>query len=107
MNRKGRVKRTEAEVGEILDRLEGSGLSVAEFCRREEMAVSSVHQWRRKRGRTKPVESRGRLRRVVGAPEGATSLEIVLPSGPKLRVPGNVTPQRLEEILKAVLVCSV
>jgi transposase-like protein len=69
----------------VLRGLERSGLSMAEFCRREELPYSTVAAWRsaqrRGAGRFIEVES-------AGAPAAAEVLcaELVLPGGAVLRV---------------------
>jgi lambda repressor-like predicted transcriptional regulator len=71
----------------VLRGLERSGLSMAEFCRREELPYSTVAAWRsaqrREAGRFIEVESAG-----VPAMTAAEVLcaELVLPGGAVLRV---------------------
>jgi lambda repressor-like predicted transcriptional regulator len=72
----------------VLRGLERSGLSMAEFCRREELPYSTVAAWRsaqrRQAGRFIEVESSG----VPAAAATAEVLcaELVLPGGAVLRV---------------------
>ena len=44
----GKVKRTEAEWREIMEKFEASGLSAAEFCEHEGIANGSFAKWRRR-----------------------------------------------------------
>ena len=41
------MRRTREEWRDLVDRQRGSGLSVSEFCRREETTENSFYRWRR------------------------------------------------------------
>jgi hypothetical protein len=86
----GRVRRTESEWREVLSRFKKSGLSAREFCRREEIQVSSFLRWRQRlRGSAK----RSDFVSVVAtspspSPQLTWSAEVTLPDGTKLRFQG-------------------
>ncbi len=105
---------------------ERSGLTQAEFCRREGVKPVSFGWWKRKlggtRGRTaKPARRRpassgdgkrasfvevGLPRRVLAAGSGSTmplaGYEVVLPHGVVVRVPGDFDPAQVTGLLRAV-----
>ena len=83
----GRVRRTEAEWAEILHRFADSGLSGAEFCRREDLVPSSFRRWQRK------LESVALARFVEITPSVAEAceswtLDVALPNGARLQFRG-------------------
>jgi hypothetical protein len=86
----GRVRRTDAEWRELLGRWKKSGLSAREFCRQEEVQVSSFHRWdQRLRG---SAGSRDFVA-VTPAPTAPAagprwSLEVILPDNIRLRFQG-------------------
>lgn len=110
--------------GDVLRRQAASGLSVAEFCRREGLSQPSFYAWRRtiaQRSHTgaKPRGRRGafdfvpvRLREVarqdavVGdtrqALRGTVGLSLELGSGLVLRLPDTISAQRLAEFVSAL-----
>ena len=74
----------------LLREFEGSGLSMAEFCRRREVGYSTMAAWRRACRRqspafveVEPVDS-GEL--LTGGSGGSLCAELVLPGGTVLRV---------------------
>ena len=80
---------------ERLRRFARSKLSVAEFCRREQVSVPSFYQWRRKLGNS---SSNGPARRsparanfipvqVVSATTAATGVQVNFPNGARLTLP--------------------
>jgi hypothetical protein len=100
-----------------------SGLSVAEFCRREGLSSPSFYVWRKRpngsaRRRARPTESAPRLlpvqvvdsasalsagaARLVGG-NGAIQIEIVLPRGVTVRTGSDVDESRLRDVLRAVV----
>jgi len=84
----GRVRRSAVERRALIARWEKSGLKPAQFCRREQIRVSSFLRWRRSR-----VTSSGKSAFVELTPPPATSsaswtLEISLPNGCQLRFQG-------------------
>lgn len=74
----------------VLRELERSGLSMAEFCRREELPYSTVAAWRstqrRQAGRFIEVESSGVPAAAAAATAEVLCAELVLPGGAVLRV---------------------
>ena len=81
---------------------ERSGLSPAEFCRREGLDRQRLRRWRRKR-----VEGSGDTAlglhpvRVVGAPVRCDGvLELELPQGPRLRIPAGCDEATLACVLR-------
>lgn len=83
----GRVRRSEGEWREILSQWEGSGLSAQEFCRKQELQVSSFQRWRQKLN--------GSLARnefvaisPLPSPVSSWTLEVTLPNGSRLQFQG-------------------
>jgi len=90
----GRIRRTEPEWKEIIDRFGKSGLPIAEFCEKEEISRSAFASWKKKLGavRKKPpsfVEVTGAVTRTSSAAPVTsppmTSFELDLPGGATLR----------------------
>ena len=76
-----------------LEALKRSGLSVAEYCRREGLADSRVFYWRSKlEGQEAGFVKVGR-REVI---------EIELTSGAKVKLPGDISGDNLKVVLEAV-----
>ena len=97
-----------AERGSIVERWEGSGLSMAEFCRREGIAYSQFMSWRRRRSPS--AEPVGGFAELVLAPGGglpveAALLEIVLPGGVVVRVFPRANVALLRAAVEAVRGC--
>jgi len=65
-----------AERGIIVERFEASGLSMAEFCRREGIAYSQFMSWRKRL--SSPGESVGGFAELVLAPGGGSPAEAAL-----------------------------
>ncbi|RMH26193.1 MAG: hypothetical protein D6692_09795 [Planctomycetota bacterium] len=107
-----RTLRSPAEIEGILDRFEDSDLSVAAFCREEGLPTSSVRLWLRKRAEASALsDTTALLRRVTVTPGpaddcGRPGLELVFPSGVRLRIQGVVDPDQLELVIGTVLSCS-
>jgi hypothetical protein len=92
-----------------------SGLSVRDFCRREGLKDGAFRWWRQelsRRDREAAVDPRGERTeaapaflpvRVVDpegiAPRPAPPIEIVLPTGPTVRVPSGFDPRTLGDVL--------
>jgi hypothetical protein len=87
--RAGRVRRTEQQWTEILQRLGSGGEDSREFCRREGVALSSLQRWRRRLG-TAHAARFVELVPPTGTAEvaGTWSLEVSLPNGISLRIRG-------------------
>lgn len=86
-----RTRRSEAKWRETLNRFESSGLSVGVCCRREGLAVSSLHRWRRRLSRPTSGDAAPRFVELPSpsAPVAATgswSIELELPDGVRLRL---------------------
>ena len=83
----GKVRRSAGEWREILTRWEKSGLSPEEFCRKQELQLSSFQRWHLKlNGSSKQQD----FVEVATAPPSPSSwvLEVTLPNGNKLRFQG-------------------
>ena len=95
MNRLERRRRWE----QVIEDQAGSGVSVAEFCRENDLSPASFYQWR-KRLR---VEGSGEHERFVPVTVLATAGVIVeLPCGAVLRLPGG-GEQVLAQVLSRLL----
>jgi hypothetical protein len=86
----GRVRRSESEWRELFSRFDRQPQPPGEFCRRERLKLTSFHRWRRRlEGRPVPAEFVTVTRESQPPPSVLPwSLEIVLPSGHKLRIEG-------------------
>ena len=84
-----RVRRTQQQWSEILERFEASGLSSREFCRREQLVVSSLQRWRSRLSRV-PAPQFLQLAPASNptAPSTNWALELELPDGMRLRLRG-------------------
>lgn len=86
----GKVRRSVSEWREILQRFEGSQLSLRAFCKRESLSVESFRRWRAKLA-ADPVQTTPapfvQMTRDEGLP-AFWSLEIELPDGRTVRVRG-------------------
>jgi hypothetical protein len=72
-----------------LDRFAESNLSVAEFCRQEQVSVASFYQWRRKLAET-TFQVDGRRQSPTFLPvhvAGPADLEVNFPNGARLTLP--------------------
>ncbi len=97
-----------AERGIIVERWEASGISMAEFCRREGIAYTQFMSWRRRL--SSPGESVRGFAELVLAPGGglpaeAVLLEIVLPGGVVVRVFPRADLALLRAAVEAVRGC--
>jgi len=83
----GRVRRSPAERREVISRWEKSGLTPSQFCRREQIRLSSFLRWRRN-GR--PASAKNEFVELTTPPAAPSSwtLEISLPNGCHLRFQG-------------------
>ena len=81
---------------ERLRRFSQSGRTVAAFCQRERVAVSSFYEWRKKLGFTtdETIETRSRNRQptfvpvqITGHPLDTAAVEIRLPNGVQVWLP--------------------
>ncbi len=107
---------------EVLRRHRGSGLSVREFCRGEDLKESAFYFWKRaiaerdrekKRGQprktgvrtSKGQQPQTRATAATFMPlsvVGETRLEIVAPNGWQVRVPDGADPQTLSAVVAAL-----
>jgi transposase-like protein len=106
----------EARWREILQRQAGSGLSVRSFCGAEGISEPSFYAWRRKlrsrngSGRRTPQKPRGRDEEPDNAQlfvpltllDHTPTLEIIHPLGYRIQVSGDVHPEALRQVLKAL-----
>jgi hypothetical protein len=83
----GRVRRTAAEWREILSRWERSGLSPREFCRKQELQLSSFQRWQQKLNGS-PRNNDFVALTPAPPPTTAWTLEVTLPNGSKLHFQG-------------------
>jgi hypothetical protein len=94
--------------GERLRRYKLSGLTVAQFCRREGVSVPSFYQWRQRLAAASPLARSTRSSRRAGSDRpaafqqvllaGAGVVAIELPSGVRVELPADRLP-----LVRAVL----
>jgi len=84
-----RPRRDEKQWTEIFKRFESSGVSTRDFCRREDLALSSFQRWRRRLGSVAAAEF-VELVPTVQTPAASFlwSLDVSLPNGVCLRFRG-------------------
>ena len=80
----GKVRRSESEWREIVERFEQSGMLQAEFCKREGLAASSFQKWRRKF--SNGLEEEFVELRPARGKESKWSVELELSNGAILRL---------------------
>ena len=82
-----------------------SGLSVAEFCRREAVSQGAFYYWRTKLGEPSGPDSGPRFLPVslVAGPERAAAggIEIDLPTGAVVRLPGDAADELVAAAIRA------
>lgn len=83
----GKVRRTSDEWREIFAQWKKSGLSATEFCRKEELQLSSFQRWQQKLNESSRQDD---FVALAPAPPATSSwaLEITLPNGCKLHFQG-------------------
>jgi hypothetical protein len=83
----GKIRRTREEWREILSQWEKSALGVGEFCRKQEIQLSSFHRWQQK---LNGPSGRDAFVTLTPAPQPVSSwsLEVTLPNGSKLHFQG-------------------
>ena len=92
----GRIRRTEPEWKEIIDRFGKSGLPIAEFCEKEEISRSAFSSWKKKLGAVRKkapsfveiTNSAKRRPSIQPLASSQTSFELALPGGATLRWQG-------------------
>ena len=92
---------------EVLKRQASSGLSVREFCRREQLAETSFFAWRRtirqRDDEQQPIAQPAFIPAVVTSASSAdTSIVLELASGAALRLPESISAARLAELVHAL-----
>ena len=92
---------------ETIGRQAASGLSVREFCRREQLAETSFFAWRRtirqRDAEQGPSDGPAFVPAVVTSTSSAeTSITLELPSGHTLKLPESVSAVRLAELVHAL-----
>ena len=92
---------------EAIERQAASGLSVREFCRREQLAETSFFAWRRtirqRDGEAEPSRQPAFVPAVVTSRSPAdTSIILELPSGHTLKLPESISAVRLAELVHAL-----
>ena len=84
MARRG-VVRSAVEKQSLLDELEASGSSVAAFARERGLSAWTIYAWRRQ-AREEDARSSFVELKVVSVPRAASTIEVELPAGIRLRV---------------------
>lgn len=100
MNRAATVGKREAWQRRLA-RQRTSRLSVAEFCRQEDVSVQSFYYWKRRLGPASAARQPAAFVPVRIAPAPSSSLEIELPNQAIVRVPAEMARERLAEIIQA------
>lgn len=84
---------------EVVARQQGSGLAVAEFCRREGLAMPTFYAWKKRlKGTTKAAFAEV----VIDQPEPSGTIEIVLPDDVLVRCTGAVSREQLATVLECL-----
>jgi hypothetical protein len=96
---KPRDSRKEQRWRRRLRRWQGSGLSVAVFCRRYGLAKHSFYAWRRILARRDAEQSTFIPVQVLAENGAAATLEVLLVSGRRLRVPRGFDAATLRQVL--------
>jgi len=85
----------------VVERWRRSGLSVAAFCRREDLAACSLHWWRQELKRRDSENSPFLPVQVAGVLSASSKneIEIVLTSGRRISIPPGFDAQTLRQVL--------
>jgi hypothetical protein len=87
--RSHRTRRTRSQWTEILKRFASSQLGPREFCRREDLSLSSFQRWRRQLGSVAAAEFVELVPTATpNVPLSSWSLDVSLPNGVGLRFQG-------------------
>jgi hypothetical protein len=90
----------------LLARRERQGWSFPELSRRSGLPVWKLHWWHRRLASHKPLRRPGRTFvrvQVVDSPRGEGSpLEVITPSGVRIRVPADFQAEHLRRVLQAL-----
>jgi len=88
INANGRVQRSAAEWGGIIERYRQSGMGMKEFCAQEGLTLRTFEEWYRRQRRAVPGKGQFvAVKPPVLAPE-PWAVEVELPNGVRLRVRG-------------------
>ena len=88
-SRSNRTRRTKAQWTEVLQRFQSSGQDSREFCRREDLALSSFQRWRHRLGSIAAPEFVELVSTSSPSiPSSTWSLDVSLPNGVSLRFQG-------------------
>ena len=89
---------------ELIQRWRRSSLSVAEFCRRQEITEASFYQWRK---RLESEEPRSELLRFVQLPTpawtAANAVEMLLPGGAVVSFSDRAAPELVAAAIRAAM----
>ena len=96
-----RVRRSRAEIDQLLELFEGSGQTQAAFCREHGLSVASLCAWRRKR-READAPPGFREVRVGGFAPAAAGPLVRLPDGIEIVLPAGVCASELCRIVTAL-----
>ncbi len=111
---RGRRAERERYWRSVIERQQASGLSVAEFCRRNDVADALFYRWRRKLAELderegpsqEAQENGGAVAQFVpieiSPPPAAEGFEIVRPDGLRILVPARFEADALRELLLAI-----
>lgn len=88
----------------IFDKCAASGLSQAEFCRREKISKSTFYTWTKKLPVTppKPAIVPVRVTEPPHQPHIDQQLTLTLPNGCQLAFPATLAPTTLQQLIKAI-----
>ena len=81
---------------------ERTGVSVKQFCKQQGLTEYSFYAWRKRLRKQAPVRFALVERGVSPGPSTETSLELVLPSGERLRIAAGVDAATLRTVLEAL-----
>ena len=86
----------------VVARQKRSGLSIAAFCRKEQISAPSFYQWRRRLTNGSGSEPAPQFVPVAITPPARTDFEIRLPGGVSVVAPGGFEEASLRRLLKVV-----
>jgi len=105
------------EMRSLLKDLDGSGLSVREFARRQRIAESRIWYWRKRLRQLKDTDTGRPVRSSSKGPQSFVpvtilpdshsdqTLEVQLASGHKLRIPAGFDGEELRQVLGMLAAC--
>jgi len=89
-DKRGRILRTAEDRQKLIESFHQSGLGLAEFCRRQDLRLSTVYNWvhRAKPPRTATRKGQAPIRfaEVQMAMGGGAPIEVALPGGVRIQV---------------------